>query len=44
LLQQRLPVYPEFLAAVVAKPGLLSEKLRVAADDQGLARITKRAA
>jgi 7,8-didemethyl-8-hydroxy-5-deazariboflavin synthase CofG subunit len=37
-LRQRLPVYPEFLAAVAAKPGLLSEKLRAAADDQGLAR------
>jgi 7,8-didemethyl-8-hydroxy-5-deazariboflavin synthase CofG subunit len=38
-LRQRLPVYPEFLSAVTAKPGLLSEKLRTAADDLGLARI-----
>jgi FO synthase len=44
-LHQRLPVYPEFLSAVTAKPGLLSEKLRAAADDQGLAKTkTKRAA
>jgi 7,8-didemethyl-8-hydroxy-5-deazariboflavin synthase CofG subunit len=42
-LQQRLPVYPEFLPAVTAKPGLLSEKVRAAADDRGLARM-KRAA
>jgi hypothetical protein len=32
-------VYPEFLPAVQAKPGLLSEKLRAAADDHGLAKI-----
>ena len=37
-LRQRLPVYPEFLSAVTAKPGLLSEKLRAAADDLGLAK------
>jgi FO synthase len=44
-LRQRLPVYPEFLPAVTAKPGLLSEKLRAAADDHGLAKAeTKRAA
>ncbi len=42
-LQQRLPVYPEFIPAVVAKPGLLSEKLQAAVDDRGLAR-TERAA
>ena len=42
-LRQRLPVYPEFISAVTAKPGLLSEKLRAASDDHGLAR-TKRAA
>jgi FO synthase len=42
-LRQRLPVYPEFLPAVISKPGLLTEKLRAATDDQGLARI-KRAA
>ncbi len=42
-LRQRLPVYPEFLTSVAAKPGLLSKKLTTAADDHGLARI-KRAA
>jgi 7,8-didemethyl-8-hydroxy-5-deazariboflavin synthase CofG subunit len=43
VLQQRLPVYPEFISAVTATPGLLSEKLRAAADDVGLARITRAA-
>jgi len=43
LLQQRLPVYPEFLPELTARPGLLSEKLRAAADERGLAKI-KRAA
>ena len=38
-LQQRLPVYPEFISSVASKPGLLSEKLRAAADDFGLARM-----
>jgi 7,8-didemethyl-8-hydroxy-5-deazariboflavin synthase CofG subunit len=38
-LRQRLPVYPEFLSAVTVKPGLLSEKLRAAADAFGLAQI-----
>ena len=42
-LRQRLPVYPEFLPTVAARPGLLSEKLRAAADDQGLARTTRAA-
>jgi FO synthase len=42
-LKQRLPVYPEFISGVIAKPRLLSEKLRAAGDDHGLARI-KRAA
>ena len=42
-LLQRLPVYPEFLPAVMAKPGLLSEKLRQATDSRGLVRA-KRAA
>jgi FO synthase len=37
-LRQRLPVYPEFIPAVAAKPGLLSEKLRAVADDSGYAR------
>ena len=38
VLQQRLPVYPEFLDSVISKPGLLSDKLRAAADHCGLAR------
>jgi FO synthase len=37
-LRQRLPVYPEFLPAAMARPGLLSEKLRAAHDHRGLAR------
>jgi len=37
-LRQRLPVYPEFLPAVMAKPGLLSERLTAATDHAGLAR------
>ena len=37
-LRQRLPIYPEFLPAVVAKPGLLSEKLRAAAGGDGLSK------
>jgi 7,8-didemethyl-8-hydroxy-5-deazariboflavin synthase CofG subunit len=31
-LQQRLPVYPEFLSGIAARPGLLSEKTRIAAN------------
>jgi len=42
-LRQRLPVYPEFIPSVISKPGLLSDKLKVATDAQGLAQ-TKRAA
>jgi 7,8-didemethyl-8-hydroxy-5-deazariboflavin synthase CofG subunit len=30
-LRQRLPVYPEFLPAITARPGLLSERTRIAA-------------
>jgi 7,8-didemethyl-8-hydroxy-5-deazariboflavin synthase CofG subunit len=37
-LRQRLPVYPEFLPALMSKPGLLSEKLRTACDREGFAR------
>lgn len=37
-LRQRLPVYPEFVPALTAKPGLLSEKIIAAADHQGYAR------
>ena len=42
-LRQRLPVYPEFLSAVASRPGLLSDRLRDAADDHGLARIARAA-
>ena len=38
-LRLRLPVYPEFVSDVTGKSGLLSEKLRAAADDYGLAQI-----
>ncbi len=38
LLRQRLPVYPEFIPGLMAKPGLLSEKLGAATGDNGLAR------
>jgi FO synthase len=31
-LQQRLPVYPEFMPSIIARPGLLSEKTAIAAD------------
>src|SRR3984957_12780841 len=37
-LRQRLPVYPEFLPAVMARPGRLSEKLAAATDPSGFAR------
>jgi FO synthase len=38
-LRQRLPVYPEFLPAIINRgSGLLSDKIRAAADGQGYAR------
>ena len=37
-LKQRLPVYPEFVPNIVAKPGLLAEKVSAASDSQYLAR------
>jgi len=37
-LRQRLPVYPEFLPALIRCPGLLSQRLSAACDAQGLAR------
>jgi FO synthase len=43
-LRQRLPVYPEFLPAVTRRPGLLSDKLRNAVGDDGLAKLVKRVA
>ena len=36
-LRQRLPVYPEHVSRLTAKPGLLSEKLRATAGGDGLA-------
>jgi 7,8-didemethyl-8-hydroxy-5-deazariboflavin synthase CofG subunit len=38
ILQQRLPVYPEFIPALMAKPGVLAERLRTAVGENGLAR------
>jgi FO synthase len=37
-LRQRLPLYPEYVSRVMAKPGLLAEKLRAATGGDGLAR------
>jgi FO synthase len=37
-LRQRLPVYPEFVPALMSRPGLLSEKLQAARDRDGLAK------
>jgi len=37
-LRQRLPAYPEFIAALSTKPGLLAEKVKAAADSEGYAR------
>jgi 7,8-didemethyl-8-hydroxy-5-deazariboflavin synthase CofG subunit len=37
-LRQRLPVYPEFLAGVVEKTGLLADRVRAAAGEDRLAR------
>ena len=37
-LKHRLCVYPEFVDKVAARPGLMAERLRAAADKQGLAR------
>jgi FO synthase len=37
-LRQRLPVYPEFVPTLAARPGLLSKRLQSAVDSQGLAR------
>lgn len=38
VLQQRLPIYPEFISSVIGKSGLLADKLRLAAAEDGLAR------
>lgn len=37
-LKQRLPVYPEFVASVAARGGMLGERLRTEADTDGYAR------
>ncbi len=37
-LQQRLPVYPDFIPALIARPGLLARRVRDAADVSGYAR------
>lgn len=37
-LEQRLPVYTEFISRVVAKPGLLADRVRTAADAIGHSR------
>jgi 7,8-didemethyl-8-hydroxy-5-deazariboflavin synthase CofG subunit len=37
-LKQRLPVYPEFVASIAARGGMLGERLRTAADADGYAR------
>jgi len=42
-LRQRLPVYPEFVTAATTRPGLLSERVRAAADREGYAGRTKAA-
>src|SRR6202023_992558 len=41
ILRQRLPVYPEFLTRITARPGLLSERVQAAADRKGYAGRTK---
>jgi FO synthase len=38
VLRQRLPIYPEFVSDVIARPGLLADRLRAATGDDGLAR------
>jgi FO synthase len=37
-LEHRLCVYPEFVPKITARPGLMPERLRAAADEHGLAR------
>jgi FO synthase len=37
---QRLPVYPEFVASVEARGGVLAERLQAVSDDHGYARAT----
>jgi FO synthase len=42
-LRPRLPVYPEFLPVITARPGLLSDKIRAAVDTEGYASRAKAA-
>jgi len=37
-LRQRLPVYPEFVPALMTTSGVLSEKIKAAIDSDGYAR------
>jgi FO synthase len=37
-LRQRLPVYPEFVPALMSRPGLLAERLQAARDSEDLAQ------
>ena len=37
-LRQRLPVYPEFVATISSKAGLMADRVRAAADGEGYAR------
>jgi FO synthase len=37
-LEQRLPVYPEFLSMVATRPGLVADRVYAAADVRGLSR------
>jgi len=39
-LEQRLPIYPEFLPQIVSRRGLLTDRVKAAASPQGLARRT----
>ncbi len=39
-LRQRLPVYPEFLNRVIGKAGLLADRTKAVADEEGYARVT----
>jgi len=37
-LEQRLPIYPEFIPQILLRPSLLAERVQAAANPQGLAR------
>ena len=42
-MRQRLPVYPEFIRNMTAKPGILSDRLHAAIGNDGLARTARAA-